>query len=178
MLLAIADATRNHRPVTFRHTGRSGSPEERELHPHGVVVHGERWYVTGFDPRADAQRTFRLDRVTDVRTRPGSFDPPVEEVSADRVVAGFAAADHRWTVVVQVEADAELLRSRLPAGLALLTPGEGATRVEVHAERLDWVPGLLASLDLPFVVEEPVELRELVRASARRFSASARRTAR
>jgi predicted DNA-binding transcriptional regulator YafY len=49
-------------------------------------------------------------------------------------------------------------------------------RVELRAERLDWLPPLLASLDLPFVIDRPAELRALVQALADRLAASARRT--
>ena len=50
-------------------------------------------------------------------------------------------------------------------------------RVELHAERLDWLPPLLASLDRPFVVERPDELRDLLAALADRLATSARRNA-
>ena len=42
------------------------------------------------------------------------------------------------------------------------------------AERLDWVPAVLASLDRPFVIERPDELRGLAVALAERLAASAR----
>jgi predicted DNA-binding transcriptional regulator YafY len=48
-------------------------------------------------------------------------------------------------------------------------------RVELRAERLDWLPPLLASADLPFSIEQPGELRDAVAALARRLAASARR---
>jgi hypothetical protein len=43
--------------------------------------------------------------------------------------------------------------------------------VQLQAERLDWLPSVLASLDLPFIVERPDELRELIAARdpTRRF---------
>ena len=47
--------------------------------------------------------------------------------------------------------------------------------MELWAERLDWVTPLLASLDLPFSIEQPTELRDLVAALADRLSASAHR---
>ena len=47
-------------------------------------------------------------------------------------------------------------------------------RVDLRAERLDWVPAVLASLDRPFVIERPDELRGLVVALAERLAASAR----
>ncbi|MEW2295832.1 YafY family protein [Streptomyces sp. NPDC006743] len=49
-------------------------------------------------------------------------------------------------------------------------------RVAMRVERLDWLPGLLASLDRPFVIERPGELRDLVAALADRLADHARRT--
>ncbi len=42
--------------------------------------------------------------------------------------------------------------------------------VEMHVESLDWVPAVLASLDRPFVIEHPPELRALVAALAARLA--------
>ncbi|MBA8923596.1 hypothetical protein BC739_000793 [Kutzneria viridogrisea] len=47
--------------------------------------------------------------------------------------------------------------------------------VDLRTERLDWLPAVLASLDLPFVIERPDELRDLVVALAGRLKHSARR---
>ena len=44
--------------------------------------------------------------------------------------------------------------------------------MEIRAESLDWLPGVLAALDLPFVIERPDELRDRVVALADRLAAS------
>jgi predicted DNA-binding transcriptional regulator YafY len=51
----------------------------------------------------------------------------------------------------------------------------GWVRVRLRAERLEWIPSLLASLDRPFVIEYPDALRDHVHALARRLTASADR---
>ena len=53
---------------------------------------------------------------------------------------------------------------------------EGWVRVEIRAERLDWVPGVLAALDAELVIEGPDELRDRVRALGRRLVDAAGRT--
>jgi predicted DNA-binding transcriptional regulator YafY len=53
---------------------------------------------------------------------------------------------------------------------------DGWQRVELRAEELDWVPGVLAVLDRPFVIERPDELRDLVRELAERLVRSAARS--
>jgi len=50
-------------------------------------------------------------------------------------------------------------------------------QVELRVEDLGWLPSVLASLDLPFVIEQPEELRGLVTELASRLAASARAAA-
>ncbi len=51
--------------------------------------------------------------------------------------------------------------------------GGGWVRVRLRAERLEWVPSVLAWLDLPFVIEYPDALRDHVHALARRLATGA-----
>lgn len=183
VLPAIADAVRHRRPVSIRYTDRDGRRSERTLHPFGIVAHAGRWYITGVDPAIGEDRTFRLDRVTDVRALPGSFEAPTGLDPAQRVVSGFASAAYRYEVAFRIHGTVEQIRDRLPASVASVEPvsaaeadpaAEGWLRVRLRAERLDWLPALLASLDRPFVVERPDELRDLVIALADRLAARAR----
>ena len=186
VLLAVADAVRHHRPISIRYTAADGRRSERTLHPYGLVAHSGRWYVTGADPGIGEDRTFRLDRIADARTLPGSFEPPAGLYPAQRVLSGLAEAPYRHHVSLRIQGTLEQIRVRLPASVASveeLPPTGGADpqaerwlRVELRAERLDWLPPVLASLDRPFVIERPDELRDLVIALADRLTASARRS--
>ncbi|MEV7421695.1 WYL domain-containing protein [Streptomyces sp. NPDC091212] len=190
VLLAIADAVRHHRPVSVRYTAADGRSGERVLRPYGLVAHAGRWYVTGQDPAIGEDRTFRLDRIAGARILPGSFEPPAGVDPVERVLTGLATAPYRHEVTLRIRATAALIRTRLPASVALVEEEETAeaasgtaessegserwSRVELRVERLDWLPGVLASLDRPFVIERPDELRGLVAALAARLARSAR----
>ena len=95
---------------------------------------------------------------------------------------GAATAPYRHQVTLRIKATAEQIGARLPASVASIEgaaadadpQAEGWLRVDLRAERLDWVPAVLASLDRPFVIERPDELRGLVVALAGRLAASAR----
>jgi predicted DNA-binding transcriptional regulator YafY len=165
VLLAVADAVRHHRPVSIRYAAADGRRSERTLHPYGLVAHSGRWYVTGVDPGIGEDRIFRLDRIAEARALPGSFEPPAGLDPAERVLSGLASAPYRHEVTLRIAGTAEQIRARLPASVAI---------VDLRAERLDWLPPVLASLDLPFVIERPDELRDLVLALAGRLAASAR----
>jgi predicted DNA-binding transcriptional regulator YafY len=186
VLLSVADAIRNHRPLSIRYTAGDGRRSARTLHPYGLVVHSGRWYVTGADPGIGEDRTFRLDRIADARTLPGSFEPPAEPDPAQRVLSGFAEAPYRHEVTLRIQGTVEQIRARLPASVAIVAEPPTASRaaapagrwlrVELRVERLDWLPQVLASLDQPFAIERPDELRGLVVALADRLAASARRS--
>jgi hypothetical protein len=78
---------------------------------------------------------------------------------------------------LRIQATQEQIRARLPAGVATVDAdpqAAGWMRVELRAERLDWLPAVLAVLDRPFVIDRPDELRGLVIALADRLAKSAR----
>ena len=141
--------------------------------------------MTGADPGIGEDRTFRLDRIADTRTLPGSFEPPAGFDPAQHVLSGLAKTPYRHEVTLSIQGTIEQIRARLPASVATVEelPAAGGAdpqterwfRVELHAERLDWLPPLLASLDRPFVIERPDELRDLIAALASRLATSARR---
>jgi predicted DNA-binding transcriptional regulator YafY len=184
VLLALAEAARRRRPVAMRYAGRDGTPSERTVEPYGLVVHSARWYVTGADSASGEVRTFRLDRVLSATVLPGSFEVPAGFDPAAAVLAGLAAVPRRHTVSVRVRGTVEHVGARIPAGIATTEPLDtdhtdhpddagGWVRVQLRAERLDWVPSLLAWVDRPFVIERPEALRGQVHALADRLAASA-----
>jgi predicted DNA-binding transcriptional regulator YafY len=181
VLLTVADAVRHRRPISIRYADRDGRRSERTLHAYGVVAHAGRWYVTGLDPGLDERRTFRLDRIADARTLTGSFHVPEGLDPAEDVVSGFAAAEYRHEVTLRVQGTVAQVRTQLPATVARIEEAEQESgderwlRVEIRAERLDWLPPVLAALDRPFVIEHPDELRDLVVALADRLASCARR---
>jgi predicted DNA-binding transcriptional regulator YafY len=185
VLLSVADAVRHHRPISVRYTARDGRRSERAFHPYGLVAHAGRWYVTGADPGIGEDRTLRLDRITDTRTLPGSFEPAAGLDPAEHVLSALAATPYRHEVIVRIQGTIGQIRARFPASVATVAelpaavgPDQQAEPwflVELRAERLDWLPALLASLDVPFAVERPAELRDLIAALADRLAASARR---
>ncbi|TCK24958.1 putative DNA-binding transcriptional regulator YafY [Pseudonocardia endophytica] len=172
VLLLLAGAARDRRPVAISYTDRDGRSSERTVEPYGLVAHSGRWYVTGADSASGDVRTFRLDRITAPAVRSGTFDVPDGFDPSAHVTAGLAGTPWRHQVSVLVDGPVEQVRTRLPVGLAILEDVDGRVRLRLRAERLDWVPALLAGLDLPFVVEEPDALRDGVRALARRLDAA------
>jgi predicted DNA-binding transcriptional regulator YafY len=176
VLLLLAEAARERRPVAINYTASDGRRTERTVHPFGIVAHSGRWYVTGTDSSSGKMRTFRLDRISRPEMLAGTFVVPDGFDPAAQVLSGIARMPYRHEVSLLVQGPAEQVRARFPAGIATVhdvADDEGWVRVQMRAERLDWVPGVLAGLSLPFVIECPDALRDLLRSLAEQLAAAA-----
>ena len=180
VMLTLAEAVTLRRVVELRYRDREGVPSRRWVQPDGLVAHAGRWYLSAFDADRQQQRTFRVDRVETARAQRETFARAGRQDATTGLVQGFADADYRWTVVLRIRQTAEHIRSHLPPSVARLEPlgAVAATardhplpwhRAEIHAEDLDWLPGVIAALGCEVVIEGPDELRDLVGEGARRM---------
>ncbi len=172
--LLLAEAIRRRRRVTFSYTAFAGEETARDVSPHGLVVHSGRWYLAAFDHGRDDRRTFRVDRMARVALADGAWYAPPKGFDAVAYVSrSLARVPWRWEVVVLLELPLEEATRRVPATIAeLVETGEGQTQLRMRVGSLDWMAGVLARLGCRFTIQEPVELREHVRALASRLDAS------
>ena len=180
VLLPLAEAARDRRPVAFGYTARQGQTAQRSVQPHGIVAHRGRLYLIGFDVTRQAMRTFRLDRITGVRLLEGTFTAPADIDPVQQVIGPLAPSPRLHDVSIRIRADVAHIRSQIPETLASVTPADpdpekadGWLRVFLRAERLEWVAGTLAMLDSPFIIEHPQELRDVVTALGQRLITAA-----
>jgi predicted DNA-binding transcriptional regulator YafY len=180
VMLTLADATRQHRPAAISYTDRAGHRTERTVHPYGLVAHSGRWYVTATDAASGELRTFRLDRIVQARIGEGTFATPEDFDPTATVLSSLATTPWRHEVVVAVQGTPARIHTRLPRGVATAEPhpdhGPGWLRVRLRAEHLDWLPAALAGLEIPFVVEQPAELRDLLSTWTARLARAAAAT--
>jgi predicted DNA-binding transcriptional regulator YafY len=102
----------------------------------------------------------------------GTFDVPAGFEPAAGVLSALAEMPYRHDVAVRVHGTVDEVRAQLPPAVATVAPladDDTWVRVRIRAERLDWVPAVLAGLGRRLVVEQPEELRVLVRGLARQL---------
>jgi predicted DNA-binding transcriptional regulator YafY len=172
-VLRLAEAIRRRRRVRIGYRTFAGDESQRELSPHGLVVHSGRWYLAAFDHGRDDLRTFRVDRMSSVALADNPALPPPDGFDAVAEVSrSLARVPWDWEVEVLLDLAVDKAAQRIPATLGELIETEEGTLLRMRVGSLDWMAGVLAGLECGFVILRPRELRENVRALGERLTAS------
>ncbi|MEV0951615.1 WYL domain-containing protein [Promicromonospora sp. NPDC050249] len=166
--LVAAIAARRRVLVTYR--GESGSEWVAEVDPWAVVVRYGRWYLLCHSHRAGATRTYRVDRVHAVEHTDRGFTPPD---GLDPVASLEEHLGTGWQFTTRVVFDAPLADVAPWVGAQmgkLEAADDGCVLVGSTRNPAMYAQEWLASVPYPFRVEGGPELREAVRALARRFA--------
>jgi predicted DNA-binding transcriptional regulator YafY len=172
LLTTLAQACRDSEPVKFGYTARASEQTDRWVEPHRLVTLGRRWYLVAYDRDRHDWRSFRVDRIADVRTTGQRFRP--RDLPADDalsfVQAGIKRMPQRYAVRVRVDAPVDRVAAAV-GHWGTASGADGDCLLEMNLDSLDWPVVVLMGLDADFTVEGPPELAELLVRAARRFAA-------
>ncbi len=172
-VLLLADAIRRRRRLRIAYRSFSGENTEREVSPHGLVVHSGRWYLAAHDHTRDDLRTFRADRIRRVALATESAVAPPDGFDAVSYISrSLARTPWPYEVEVLLHLPLEEAARRMPATLAELVEADEGTMLRMRVSSLDWMARVLAGLDCGFTIREPDELRASVRELADRLAAA------
>ncbi|KQV20977.1 MULTISPECIES: YafY family protein [unclassified Kitasatospora] len=175
VLLALAQASRAKTTVGIKYLSWRQAETERDIDPYGVVFHTGRWYLVGHDHLRDDLRTFRIDRIASVTPRPLTFATPDGFDPVAHLTATLAQGPYRWQVEVTIHGPLDEIARRLPGTAVTLTAQAVGVLMQARAERLDGMAHLLASLEWPFTIHSPDELRQALKDLAGQLAAAAER---
>jgi predicted DNA-binding transcriptional regulator YafY len=159
-LILLARACDGCERATFLYRTRQGREAERRVEPHRLVATERLWYLVAHDLDRHDWRTFRVDRMTDVRLTGHTFLPRPLADAARLVAESIAVAPYLYQARVRVSAPAIEVRARVHGDVAVVRPDNEGAILELGADRLEWLAGYLVELGLDFQVEEPGELRD------------------
>lgn len=168
--LVAAVAARRRVLVGYR-TG-AGDEWESDVEPWAVVTRHGRWYLLCHSRRADAVRTYRIDRIRTVRQTPEEFTPPAD---LDPVSLLEQHLGTGWPYATRVVFDApaaEVARWVRPPMGRLEPSGDGCLLVGSTNNPTMYAQEWLAGLPFAFRVEGGPELRAAFAALAARFAAA------
>jgi predicted DNA-binding transcriptional regulator YafY len=170
-VLLVADAIRRRRRLRSAYRAFSGEESERDLSPHGLVVHSGRWYLAAYDHNRDDLRTFRVDRMSRTALVEAACVPPPEGFDAVAYVSrSLASVPWTWEVEALLDLPIDVAARRIPATLGELIDDPEGTLLRMRVDSLDWMASVLAGLDCAFTIRRLDELRTSVRALADRLA--------
>lgn len=166
-LITISRAIRDHMQLRCAYKARDGARSDRRAEPYDLVVDGNRWYLVAFDLDRDDWRSFRLDRMSEIRASTFRFAPRAQPDPAAYVQT---ATTQRWAHAarLRVSEPAVDVRPRVSHWGEVVDRRDGTCEVRVSADDWDTMAAWLMRGDLKFEVIEPQELKEAFRRLARR----------
>ncbi|MFI6823669.1 helix-turn-helix transcriptional regulator [Micromonospora sp. NPDC050187] len=169
---ALVAAVADRRRVLVTYRGKSGEERDVEVDPWAVVVRYGRWYLLCHSHRADAIRTYRIDRVRAVRQMPHGFTPP-DDLDPVAALEENLGAGWKYRTRVVFHASWEKVAPWIRPPMGHLEPeGDRCVLVGSTQNPAMYAQEWLAVVPFDFTVEEGPELRAAVATVAARFSAA------
>jgi predicted DNA-binding transcriptional regulator YafY len=157
LLLHLSEAIAQQQRIAIDYRSHLDQVTHRKVEPYGIIGWNGHWYLVGYCCLRQDYRTFRLDRIEQLEALEDSFERPEEFDWRAYVMMPNAA---QWQIEVEFQAPLYTVQQMIPSSYGTLTAT--STGVLFHSQ-YDDIAGMaryLMSLNLPFVIHHPLELRE------------------
>lgn len=174
VLLTLARGIRGRHQGRFDYTARDGAATSRRVEPYRLVAAWNRWYLMAFDLDRDDWRSFRLDRMSEVRESTFGFQPREDIPDAEAFVRR-SRANPGWEheVTIELHASADEVRPAVGRWGELTPVDDTRCRLRVGANEPDLLAWWLLRVPAPFEVLD----NELIRQEYARLAQRATRLA-
>jgi predicted DNA-binding transcriptional regulator YafY len=166
----MSSAAQLQQRVHIHYHSNPGEDSERDFDPYGLTYYLQRWYAVGYCHLRQALRSFRLDRITQVRPlhvrfeRPEHFDPLAYLMQAITIMP------RRFAFELLLKTDIETAQKEVFDVLGILEAGKDGVSMRGSVEDLDWLARQISIFSFDFVVLEPEELKLEIRKHATKLA--------
>ena len=168
-LMALSAAAQQRQRVHLRYRSREDQYTARNFDTYGLVWHGGRWYAVGHCHLRRDVRSFRLDRVIEVRALPANFGRPEDFDALAHLSRSIALLPRAHEVEVLLHTDLDRARRETFDAIGVFTPEGDCVRLTARTDDLDWFARELARLSCDFEVLTPATLRNVLKRHAARL---------
>ena len=176
IVITLSIAAQQERRVQLRYSAWDASETERAVDLYGLVYRNGFWYAVGYCHLREDLRVFRLDRVRSAKMRDETYIRPPHFDCLEYVTRSIAMTPGQWQVEVRLEITLEEAQRIVPSSLATLTQTADGVLFRCNSSNLEWISYVLVSLECPFIVLTPPELRDALRQLAEKIAAMAARS--
>ncbi|GHO46863.1 helix-turn-helix transcriptional regulator [Ktedonospora formicarum] len=173
LLIALSDAIQERRRVAIVYRSHHNQQTTREIEPYGLAGRKGQWYVVGYCCLRKDFRLFRLDRMDDVRLLKTTFTRDEDFDCQEFVVKRLDTIPALWQIEIEFHAELYTVRHKIPTSHGKLSETSSGVLFQTHHSHLPEMARYLMSLNIPFVIRQPPELRDALRELALHMSSIA-----
>ena len=156
---ALVEATASRQRVSVSYRDEAGNAGDAEVEPWSVVARHGRWYLLCHSRRADAIRTYRVDRIGAVRPLGQRFEP-AEDLDPVAVLEEHLGVGWQFTTRVVFDAPLTEVAPHVRPPMGRLEPlADGCVLVGSTRNPTMYAREWLARMPIAFRVEGGEELR-------------------
>jgi predicted DNA-binding transcriptional regulator YafY len=176
VLASLSAAAQTATRVRMRYRARESEETERDFDPYGLAYRVGRWYAVGHCHLRRGLRSFRLDRVLQVRPVAANFVRPSGFDALEHLRRSMATLPRSFAVEVLLDTDLQTAQRELfPAAGVLEWVGSGVL-LRGQVDDLRWFARELARLPFRFEIRRPTALRDALASVARQLLRASRET--
>jgi predicted DNA-binding transcriptional regulator YafY len=158
-LVTLSSAALAQQRVYMHYRAPDGRDSERDFDAYGLAFYCGCWYVLGMCHLRKSMRSFRLDRIVRVETRPVSFARPPGFDALKQLRESMAGMQRTHAIEVLLKTDLKNAASHFFEALGVFEQVEDGVVLRCHTDHLDWFAAHLAGMHFDFEVRAPAALR-------------------
>jgi len=168
-LAVLSAAAQAQRRVHMSYVSSKGEESERDFDPYGLLYRQGKWYVGGHCHLRQGLRSFRLDRVQEVRQLETLFKRPQDFDAGEHLDFSIATLPRSIPVEVLLKTDIQTAMLELGENIGLYEACDAGVLFKTRTDGIDWFARQLSRLSFEFEIRAPAALTTALRAHATRI---------
>ena len=159
-LLRLTDAAHAQQRVRFTYQAENSEAQLRDVDPYGIVFRRGHWYMVGHCHLRKALRTFRLDRLSQVKALSHSFLRPQEFDAAAHLNHSMQNVPRQFPVSLLLHTDLNSASHYLQGLEGLLQQQDDGLLMNTSTDCMQWFARWLVQMPFQVSILQPLALWE------------------
>jgi predicted DNA-binding transcriptional regulator YafY len=170
VLSTLSSSAQVQQRVHLQYCSDQGEYTEREFDPYGLTHYLHKWYVVGYCHLRKDLRSFRLDRITQIKELDAHFERPEDFDPLAHMMQAVATLPRKHAFELLLKTDIVTAQKQVFDVLGVLEADKNGVLLRGSVEDLDWLARQISIFSFDFVVHEPEELKIEIKKHAAKLS--------
>jgi len=158
LLIDLSGAIHASQRIAIDYRSHANASTHRKVEPYSITGWKGHWYLGGYCCLRQDYRSFRLDRIQQVKSLAETFEK-AEDFDFEVFVKEHYKAGG-MQIEVEFQVNMSTVQQKIPATYGTLTPTPTGVLLQEQNDDIEGMARYLMALNLPFVIHNPPELRE------------------